>query len=191
MENTGTNSVTQITKILVVAGFENSSDKVAMIHISDCEELTSDEIYEKVIAIENQLREKQSPSKRRDSIYCYWITSPETIKNIDSKFDNSKISVKSSESVINRTYVVGKVLTIDEALTMSSNNQFSAEEKNILLNFISHTLKLDLENMSSEDLLVKIIMIPGEFKKKTFFQIFTKNDVLKKIPQEKLVEIKY
>ena len=191
MENTLT-FITEKRRRLHVQSFENYTSGSGMtegcsIGLEDTEE----EIYQKVIDLENQYRSRHFASKQRNVAYCYWATESEFMTDDREKFGHSnQTSSKETKVIVPNTYVRGEVITISEALAKSFNERFSDYVKATLSNFISIDLKLDRDNLKEEQLSMKIVMIEGEGKRETFFDHFFETTQMKIFPEEKLVILK-
>jgi hypothetical protein len=174
---------------LHVANFENytkgcsSWEKVVFL-----EEKTPEEIYQIVIDLENNNRKSFSASKHRNVAYCYWVTESEIMTDDRIKFGHeNQSSEKGFTTVIPKTYVRGEVLTVAEAIMkIETFGNLSKNERTQLIEFI-YDSRIDTENPTEKELLQKIVKIPGEGKRETFFEfidefcevsVFSENDLV-------------
>jgi hypothetical protein len=124
-----------------------------------------------VLDHENTQRKKSFASKRRNVMYCYWVTKVETITDDRSHLGHENQSSEKEMGVtIPVTYVRGTVMTIREALVKSSNQEFSENTACGLSNLITIDLGLDENNLSDKELDRKVILVYGEGVHEHFFE---------------------
>lgn len=155
---------------------------------------TPDDIYKRILDFDKKEKEKYSDPTMfsgRDVVYCYWVKEYEKMIDDRSKFGhNNQESSKEIKEIVPRTYVRGKILTLREALSMAADNKFSHDTKCNLSYFISTQMDFDENNLQENQLDKKILMIPGERKRQTFFEHYSGVDQMRIFLENELMEIK-
>ena len=174
--------------VLYVQSFECDSKGSGMTEsCSFTKSLKPEGYYKKVLGLENKYRKGPNASIQRNVVYCYFVYEYEIMTDNRSKFGHSN---QSSEKMIAQTiplsYVRGESITIGEALAKSLNDEFSSYVKATLSNFISIDLRLKKESLKEADFNRKIVMIPGEHNRETFFCEFNEGSTVKPFTEEML-----
>lgn len=155
------------------------------------EENTPEEYYQKVLDLENRNRTGPFALKRRNVSYYYWVTKSEVMIDDRSKFGHeNQESEEEISQIIPVTYVRGEVFTVAEALKKIETFFIgSRENERTRLIELIYDSPIDMGDLTEKVLSTKIIKIPGEGKRETFFEFFDKDSLLNVFPEEKLVPI--
>lgn len=178
--------------VLFVRSFENNTKGSEMTErCSFKKNLKPEEYYKKVLELENKYRKGYMASAKRNVVYCYHVHEYEILTDNRSKFGHDN---QSSEKMVAKTiplsYVRGEAITIGEALARSLNNKFSSYVRDTLSNFISLDLDLKEEDLKGDNLNRKIVIIPGENKRETFFCKLMEGSIVNPFTEEMLSPIR-
>ncbi len=183
---------TKKVRVLHVESFENYTSGCGMTSARSFDEnKTLKNFYKEVLNQENKNRTNFNAERQRNIIYRYWVSEQEIMTDNRSIFGHSnQSSVRYIKGIESMVYVRGEVITIGEALVKSANNTLSEYTQATLSNFISMDLKLKNDNLKERELRRKIVMIPGDTKRETFFCEFKRGYKINVFPEGKLLPIK-
>ena len=154
------------------------------------ENKTPEEFYQEVLNFENSNRSEMYASDSRNVVYHYWVTESEIMTDNRKKYEHeNQTSKKFLSETIPVTYVRGEIKTLEEFLSMSANDKLTRNEKEKLSNCIFVDLDFDEKNLKESELNTRIVMIPGEGKRETFFEDVKADAVIKVFPLDKLLPI--
>ncbi|MFA6251775.1 MAG: hypothetical protein WC603_04085 [Candidatus Paceibacterota bacterium] len=178
--------------VLYVQSFENYTKGSGMTEsCSFTKNLKPGQYYKKVLELENKYRKGYMASVQRNVVYCYYVYEYEIMTDNRSKFGHdNQSSEKRIAQTIPVSYVRGEIITIGEALAKSFNDKFSPYVRATLSNFISQDLNLKIDDLKEDDLSKKIVMIPGEKNRETFFCELSEGSTVNSFTKEMLSPIR-
>lgn len=176
--------------VLHVAAFKNSTKgSGSWSKATFLEKKSPEEFYQDVLFLENINRTGYQASRHRDVVYYYWVTEIEVMEDDRSKFGHqNQKSEREIVQIIPVTYIRGEVMTLGDALAKSTNGKFSDSVKENLLDCISD-YNFDPKNLKEEELGTMIIMVHGEGRRETFFEVLKDSEV-KVFHEDELLPIK-
>ena len=182
-------------KVLYVQTFANSTpghNSCREFKISNKE--TSEEIHQKVLTLENEERTtRMFAEKQRSITYSYWVTEFEKITDNRSTLGHiNQSSTKFIKFFVPTTYVRGQITTLGEAILKVLSKEFNENTSTTFLNFVKEELgvNLKLEQPPVKHMKVKIVIIPGDGKRETFFERFNETDQIKVFSEKELLPFK-
>ena len=169
MNNIKLNATKSIQRVLHVLSFNTDSTSP-----NEWEniELTSESkpaIHNKMLAmLENGF--KDTENKR--VIYAYFVSEEEILIDDRNQFGHDvQKSTRELSNFIPMTYVRGEKTTINDLILQSFKNELPKSVNDALVFTLKDELGIPLEGLRVHHLGEPIIMIPGEGKKETFFDV--------------------
>ena len=177
----------RILSVLSVDSYNDTSGETDRFTIS--EEMTADEIHQKVIDLQNDRKNFQFPPNLpipNKIKYAYWVDDCENMADNRDEFGHeSQVSEKLLKQSIPKTYTRGVVKSLGEFINASGGFPDAVNKK---LDRVIKLMTMGLGNdgkkrneLDEEYLSRQVVMIEGMGERKTFFEEFEKDYRLKVI----------